>query len=366
MPPPAPSVDISVLVPVLNEEATIARVVAAMLAQRLDGTFELVVADGGSTDRTRAVLEEIGRRDPRVRVFDNPLGGTASGLNVCLREARGTYVARMDGHTVYPADYLALGIERLRRGGTTWVAGPQRPSGRGPVSRAVVAALGGPLGRGGSRKWSGPGQEAEEHDLDTGVFCGVWRRDDVLRHGGWDEGWPRNQDSELAARFLRAGERIVCVPAMAADYLPRDSVKGLVRQYRGYGKYRARTALRHPGSLRRSALLPPALLVTAAAAAVAPRPLRGPARAALAAYAATVLAVAASVLRDGRPTEAVLIPVVLPAMHLAHGVGFFEGAATWGVPVPALLRAAGIAPDAGAGPYAGPVSAPSLQPAAGA
>jgi len=48
-------------------------------------------------------------------------------------------------------------------------------------------------------------------------------------------------------------------------------------------------------------------------------------------------------------------------MHAAHGLGFLEGAARWGVPWAALLRIAGLRADAGdEGPYAGSVSAPSL------
>ena len=94
-----------------------------------------------------------------------------------------------------------------------WVSGPQVPWPTGPVSRAVALALATWLGRGGSRKWGETdGEEGAEHELDTGVFGGVWRREDVLAIGGWDERWPINQDSEMAARYLAAGRRLVCIP----------------------------------------------------------------------------------------------------------------------------------------------------------
>jgi glycosyltransferase involved in cell wall biosynthesis len=331
---PSP-VAVSVLVPVLDEGRTIRSTVEAMLEQDVDGGFELLFADGRSSDDTRAQLEALAARDPRIRVLDNPRRGTAAGLNVCLRAARGEFVARMDAHAFYPPGYLRLGVERLRRGGAGWVAGPQLAEGRGLVSRAVVAALGSPLGRGGSRKWAPQADPEAEFDLDTGVFCGVWRREDLLAHGGFDEDWPRNQDSELAARFLRSGERIVCLPAMGARYLPRDTLRGLWRQYHQYGQYRARTARRHPTSLRRSALLPALLVLDAAAAA--------------------------QTMRAGRPAEAAALPLVLATMHAANGSGFLRGAARWGVPWRALAGAAGLRADpADAGPYAGPVAAPSL------
>ena len=50
-------------------------------------------------------------------------------LNLGLGRARGAIVARMDAHTLYPPDYLARGVERLRRGGADHVSGPQLPQG---------------------------------------------------------------------------------------------------------------------------------------------------------------------------------------------------------------------------------------------
>ena len=54
-------------------------------------------------------------------------GGSRFALNIGLENARGEFVARMDAHTLYPPDYLARGVERLRRGDVAWVSGPQLP-----------------------------------------------------------------------------------------------------------------------------------------------------------------------------------------------------------------------------------------------
>lgn len=353
-------VDVSVLVPVLDEADGIRDALRAMRAQRFDGTIELLLADGGSTDGTRELLAELAREDPRIRVLDNPRRGTASGLNVCLAHARGRYVARMDAHTAYPPDYLRLGVERLERGDVAWVAGAAVPEGRGPVARAVAVALTTWAGRGGSRKWAADAGGAGERELDTGVFGGVWRREDLLAHGGWDEGWPRNQDSELAARFLGRGQRIVMLEGMGARYRPRDSLRGLARQYRGYGLYRCRTACRHPSSLRRSALLPPLVATALVGALAAPRPLRAASRLGLVAYAGLLASAAAQAVARGRRAEGARLPAVLATMHLAHGVGFLEGALRWGPPWRAALRAVGPARGRRPQPYAGPVEAPSL------
>ncbi|MEA2375106.1 MAG: hypothetical protein QOD53_1569 [Thermoleophilaceae bacterium] len=332
-------VDASVLVPVLNEERYIRDTVAAMQAQRFDGEVEFLFMDGRSEDRTKAILEELSAADPRIRVFDNPGRSSTAGLNVGLRHARGDYIVRMDAHTFYPEDYIARGVERLRRGDVVWVAGPQVPYGTDAWSRRVALALHSRLGTGGSARW-GTGEDDGEVELDTGVFAGLWHRETVERHGGWDEDWPINQDSELAARILKDGGRIVSLPELGARYVPRNSLRGLARQYWRYGNYRARTASRHPESLGPRQLFAPALALAVAGSVVAPRPLRGLARAAVGAYAVTVVAAGARALPEAEPADAAALPVVFAVMHGAWGFGFLAGSVRFGPPFGALAHMA--------------------------
>jgi succinoglycan biosynthesis protein ExoA len=360
------SVDCSVLVPVLNEEADIAATMRAMLAQEFPGELEFLVVDGGSSDRTREIVDALAVEDPRIRLLDNPRRTTPSGLNVAVANARGRWVARMDGHTAYPARYVALGVERLSRGRTRWVSGPTIPVGRGAVSRAVALALRTPLGRGGSRKWASERSEDHEYQLDAGVFAGVWERSTVLEYGGWDERWLRNQDSEMAGRFQARGEHLICLPGMAAHYLPRDSLLSLWRQYLQYGAFREMTAVRHPDTMRRSHLLPPALVATVAAAVGAPSaPVRKLARGALALYAAVLATGGVHAARSAEARrDAGLVPVVLAVMHLAHGTGAWIGAARHGAPlagIATVLRLRRLAERLA--PGAAEVYAPSLREA---
>ncbi len=356
-------IDCSVLVPVLNEERFIVESVRAMQAQQFPGRLEFLVADGGSTDRTLSILADIARSDPRVRVLENSRGGTPSGLNVALAHARGRWVARMDAHTEYGDDYVAQGVARLREGGTRWVSGPPVAVGNGPVSRAVSLALRSPLGRGGSRKWAADTDAAGgEYELDSGVFAGVWERNTVLEYGGWDERWLRNQDSEMAGRFLERGERLLCLPAMASRYTPRNTLRGLWRQYLEYGEYRERTAVRHPHTMRRSHLFAPGLVLTCLSALSAPRGWRRVARGGLGAYVVAVafgtLSVAHHAVQKG---DLVFVPAVLATMHVGHGAGMLRGAFRYGPPLAGISWSFGFNRLAKRlSPAAEPVFAPSL------
>jgi succinoglycan biosynthesis protein ExoA len=326
-------VDVTVLTPVLNEEAHIRDTVADMRTQSFDGQVEFLFIDGRSEDATRAILDELAREDSRIRVVDNPGRGIPQGLNVGLQHARGRYVARMDAHTHYPPAYLARGVERLQSGDVGWVAGAPIPAGAGRWSRRVSIALRSPLGVGRSPKWVAEG----ETELDTGVFGGVWDRSTLERLEGWDEGWAVNEDSELAARYRATGMRIVGLPELAARYIPRDSLGGLGRQYARYGFYRAKTARRHPDSMRRSQWLPPAMVVTVAVAVVGPRALGSLARVGVGVYAAALLAGSARAA-DAAPADRAALPLVFATMHASWGAGFLAGAARFGPPLAALGR----------------------------
>jgi glycosyltransferase involved in cell wall biosynthesis len=334
-PDPSAAVDVSVLIPVLDEESHIREAVAAMRSQRFDGTIEFLFVDGGSADRTREILEALAAEDPRIRTLDNPDRTTAYALNVGLAAARGRYVARMDAHAFYPPTYIASGVERLRRGDVVWVAGAAVPRGEGRWSRRVALALNSGLTTIGSRKW---GEGQDEVELDTGVFAGVWERSTLDEHGGWNPEWPINQDSELAARVLAGGGRIVMLPQMAAEYVPRNTLQGLARQYFRYGLYRSKTSRHHPGSLRRSHMLAPGMVLAVVAAAVAPRPLALPARAALGAYLGALVLTSVRVAERGRERDAAALPLVFAIMHLTWGAGFLTSFVRNGPPLAALAR----------------------------
>ena len=190
------------------------------------------------------------------------------------------------------------------------------------------------------------------------MFDGVWERSTLLEYGGWDERWPRNSDSEMAGRFLARGERLICLSAMAAEYVPRDSLAGLWRQYLAYGEYRTKTASRHPHTMRASHLLAPAIVLDAALAVCAPRRARSAARAGLGLYAGALAYAGVRALPRAEPSsDALLVPGVLAIMHFAHGLGMLMGAARHGPPLAALASVAGLDSVA---PETEPVFAPSL------
>jgi glycosyltransferase involved in cell wall biosynthesis len=334
-------VDVSVLTPVLNEAAHLREAASRMLAQRFDGSVEFLFIDGGSTDESVAILRELQRADPRIRILANPRRNTPAALNIGLASARGEFIARMDAHTLYPESYLQRGVDRLRAGGAAHVSGPQIAQGEGAWSRRVALALRSRLGTGGADFRHSAGEEIE---VDSG-FTGVWPRRVLEDQGGWDEDWHNDQDSELAARIRAGGGRIVCLPDMGARYIPRDSLGSLARQYWRYGLYRAKTAGAHPESMRPSHVLAPGVALAVVCAALPLGPLR---RLPLTGVMLWAVALAAAALAEGRRTDpetprtvdVAALPAIFGTMHLAWGFGFLAGCLRFGPPLRALASVA--------------------------
>src|SRR5947208_3071693 len=90
---------VSVVTAVYNGGRYLRPALASILEQ--DGVaLELVVVDDGSTDDTAAILDELARRDERVRVLRQPNQGLTDALVRGCSEARGEFIARQDADDV--------------------------------------------------------------------------------------------------------------------------------------------------------------------------------------------------------------------------------------------------------------------------
>jgi len=106
-------VELSVVIPCLNEAATIGACVEAAVGSmhELGVEGEVVVADNGSTDGSQAIARERG-----ARVVDVPQRGYGSALAAGIEAARGTYVIMGDADGTYDFSRLDGFVERLRAG----------------------------------------------------------------------------------------------------------------------------------------------------------------------------------------------------------------------------------------------------------
>jgi succinoglycan biosynthesis protein ExoA len=310
---------VAVVIPAREAAATLRATLDSVLAQD-PPPIQVAIAVGPSGDSTREMAAAAASADPRITVVDVPSGRTPDALNAAIAATSAPVVARVDAHAVLPPGYLARAVEVLRATGAGNVGGRQVPTAASGFAAAVAAAMSSPLGAGGAAYRTGqtPGP------VDT-VYLGVFDRSALEAVGGFDPRFLRNQDAELNLRLARAGFSVWFDPQMAVAYRPRDSVRGLARQYAQYGRFRRLTARTHPGSLRPRQLAAPGL-VAGLAAAMGWGLLRGRALLPVVAgggYLAVVLVGTVASVRPVRRAPAAAVATA--TMHVSWGVGFLLG-----------------------------------------
>jgi succinoglycan biosynthesis protein ExoA len=314
---------VSVVVPVLNEERHIADCLASVVVQTYPhDRMEVIVADGGSTDATRQVVERLSRQHPFIRLIDNPRRIQAAGLNAALAVSRGEVIARLDGHAAWRPGHVARCVELLRLTGADNVGGSMESLGDTAVAEAIGCATASPFGVGGARYR----YATSEQDVDT-VWLGCFRRSALERVGGYDESLAVHEDYELNHRIRASGGRVVFSPDLATIYRPRSSWSSLWRQFFRYGRAKAEVARRDPGVMRPHHLVPPALIAAAPllAAAASQRRTRGLTVALGATYASACIAAASVAARERPLPVRARTAVVFPVLHVAWGLGFWDG-----------------------------------------
>jgi glycosyltransferase involved in cell wall biosynthesis len=314
---------VSVIMPVLNEERHLSDAVRHILGQDYPGELELVIALGPSRDRTDEIAAELCAADPRVRTVPNPTGKTPAALNAAIAASRHEIVVRVDGHGLLVPGYIATAVRLLRETGAVNVGGVMHAEGVTVFERSVAVAMTSKLGVGNAKNHTG----GEPGPADT-VYLGVFRREILEKHHGYNEAFIRAQDWELNHRIREGGGLIYFSPELHVTYRPRPDFRKLARQYFEYGRWRRVVMRTHEGTASLRYLAPPLAVLAVILGTIlgvislftVPWLAIG-----FAAPVGYLLGIGLGSLRESRGQDAgvrLRLPLVLATMHFSWGWGF--------------------------------------------
>jgi hypothetical protein len=293
---------VTVVIPARNAEATIGRTLAALAAQRFQGSYEVIVVDSGSRDGTVPLAQAS---DVVSAVLHNPGGEPAGSRNLGVRHGSGQLLAFTDADCEPEPGWLAAGVEALASADLVQGAVvPERTP--GPFDRTV-----------------GVGHDHGLYDTANLFVSRPW----FERVGGFEpvlaarhtERSPFGEDAWMAWRARRAGARA----AFCAGAVVHHAVFP-----RGAGGYLAeRSRCRHFPPLvaripeLRSQFLHRRLFLSPASARF-DLMLAGLLTRRRSAALLCALPYAASVLRTARVAPAPQRPIVVPARVAADALAF--------------------------------------------
>ena len=208
LPDTAPRV--SILVPSFNEApATIAESLNAIRCQTFVD-FECLVIDE-STDPAKALaIQQECARDSRFQyLHPNSRLGLAGSLNLGLRQAKGTFIARCDADDVCLPDRLELQVHYLVKFPDVGVLG-------GAMQIMDDAGCGT-----GLRTYPLRHKDIESSMMLTNAMAHptvMFRRDLPERYGAYDPTFKYSEDLELWLRWLNAGVKFANLPDTLLRY----------------------------------------------------------------------------------------------------------------------------------------------------
>jgi succinoglycan biosynthesis protein ExoA len=320
---------VSVIVPIRNEARSIERTLRALAEQDYPADkFEILVADGGSTDDTVPIVRQLQGEIANLRFFFNAGRLSSAARNLCVRHMAGDVCVIVDGHCdVADRQYVrklagafaASGAECLGRPQPLTVPSPT------PFQAAVAVARASRLG----------------HNPDSDIYSdtpkfvnpestAVAYRTDVFRRVGmFDEQFDACEDVEFNTRVRQAGLACYFSPAVKIVYHPRQNLRSLFVQLGRYGSGRARLAAKHPRSLSLPALVPPGWaiwLVLGGVAALLHPWIGAVYLASVALYLAVIVGGSLWLGRRLEPRVAIRLPAVFAGIHFGFAWGFLRQA----------------------------------------
>jgi glycosyltransferase involved in cell wall biosynthesis len=315
---------VTLIMPVLNEAASIRASLGAVLSQDYPADrLEILIVDGGSSDGTREIAGEMIGHRSLARLLENPGRIQAAALNVGILAAQGEIIVRVDGHTLIAPDYVSQCVSSLVQGEAENVGGLMRPIGTTYIGQGVALATTSPFGVGDSKFH----YSAQKQYVDT-VYLGAFWRKTFEQIGSYDPTIHINEDYELNYRLRQAGGRILLNPAIVSTYTPRPSLPALWRQYFLYGRQKVRTLQKHPESLRWRQAVPPlfvgAFLGALGGATLWPR-LRPVFGLVAGCYLLANIVASTIVAMRGGWRYWPILPFIFATIHFAWGLGFWVG-----------------------------------------
>jgi cellulose synthase/poly-beta-1,6-N-acetylglucosamine synthase-like glycosyltransferase len=224
------SMKLSVLIACYNAEATLGETLEALVAQRWDEPWEIVLADNGSTDGSVALFRSIAAAHPAIpmRIVDaSARRGKPFALNVAIAVARAPAFAVCDADDV-PSE--------------GWVAAMGHALAENPLVAGRFDH--GRLNQGWVRYYRGTMQEQElerlpylPHLLHSGGCSMGFRREVIERIGDFDPDFVYLEDTDFSIRAQLAGYEFRFVPEALMHIRCRDDLSSIFRQHYNWGQY---------------------------------------------------------------------------------------------------------------------------------
>jgi glycosyltransferase involved in cell wall biosynthesis len=234
-------VEISVIIPCLNEEKYIVSCVESILEANVENkSMEIFFVDGMSSDKTQNIIQEYSQKYPFIQLLENPKKCTPIAMNIGINASQGKHIFILSAHATYDTNYflkLSAYCDSLEAACTGAVLTTEVKH-KTDESIAIKEVLMHPFGVGNASFRTGSNKIKE---VDTVAF-GCYERKTFEKYGLFDEKLIRNQDIELNKRIVNGGGKIYLIPEVKCTYYAREYFMDLAKNQYQNGFWNVLTA----------------------------------------------------------------------------------------------------------------------------
>jgi len=206
-----------------NEEGTIRDLLQSMCSQTSQPE-EVILVDGGSTDKTTEIINEPKYSRLPIRLIVQPGANIAKGRNVAIGNSRTEIIASTDGGCVLCRDWLRAIVEPFRESSVDVVSGTYAPLTETQFEE-VAACL------------TFPSIEALRSDAFMPSSRSVaFRKSAWASVGGYPEDLDTAEDTLFDIRLRDAGFRFALAKNAVVYWRARENLRQIFRQFYGYSK----------------------------------------------------------------------------------------------------------------------------------
>lgn len=219
-------IEVSVIVPLLNEEKYIEKCILSLIDQTYPKEkMEWIFIDGKSKDKTVEIIEKYkSNTDYPISLLLNEKHTTPYALNMAIDVAKGEYIIRLDAHAKYENDYIEKCVFYLQNTDADNVGGFAKTDAKGFVGKSISKMLSSKFGVGDSQFRT----NGKSGYVDTVPF-GAFKREVFDRVGGFNTKLLRSEDNDLNARIRSSGGKIYLAEDISFTYYCRDTVSGILK-----------------------------------------------------------------------------------------------------------------------------------------
>lgn len=232
-----------VLVPAYNEERVICKTVQSLLASSGQRTFNILVIDDGSSDRTAEVVRESFAGNDRVKVFKKPNGGKAAALNFGINQTGDEIIVAIDADTILSHDAINLLVRHFGDPSVGAVAGTATVGNQINLMTRFQA-----LEYITSQNFDRRAFELLNAIAVVPGAIGAWRRKALLEAGGYSSD-TLAEDADLTIAIERHNWKVLYEPRAFARTEAPETVKAFLKQRDRWMYGMLQVAYKHAGAM---------------------------------------------------------------------------------------------------------------------